>query len=1118
MAIRPGETNFIPGDELVASQYNLTNNTVDKLTIEDNERIVFPGDLPPANIADGHWVTAPVAGDYSDFQGIASGDVTTPSILLYSSTTNDWTIYTLSSGGAGGGTEVWNPVSYYSVNDFVSYGNLGSPSTDFSDESLYRCISNTVPGESPETTTIKWDYIGRVEELNNHIADATIHFTEAAIDHTAILNIGTHSHASIDGHIDSTSNPHSVDATDVGLGNVDNTSDVNKPISTATQAVIDTHIADTTTHGTTGDIVGTTDTQTLTSKTLTLPTIGDFTNANHDHSNTANGGTVDYTDITNIPNATEKLSISTSISWGGKLTINADPTKFDIAAGEAVIVDSYTDPQNPVFTTLTWGAQIGLTITNIATQLLTFIYLENSGGSPLFTQGPALLTTIENRDKVEIGVLVHENLTTASTVASLSNWSKDTDLKILDLSRALGTISLSGNVYFSSGAKKLSKTLGEAFSINDNRVNNAKTPNIVTSAAEDDMTFLTARGGVPSGVGFASDIDTDNYDPLGAGTLTAMPIGTFTTHGIFFSAITGLTIVHYGQFLYDSLKKAVQSWNFESYNVIPELDEVALMGVLAFKAGATSLTDPEQARFIKPSALGIKGTLPTLGYSTFAESVEIIDGMSYKRPSVTYVNDGGTIYADLEADGIGNMVYVFNQQEFILDCTTGSGVSGRARIALTAGVDSETPMENYIYATKLGANTAQLNASTSEPTGQFGWVAQVLLPDATTFGTTGPYSTQRNSDNKQHDGRGALSYEREKIRDLGVSYTSGVTPIITITPGAPDELDITTSGGVVKQLHSKTFPALDSAIDGFYIINHPTTPWIRYTDLEDITVDAQGNTLENKSFNLVFVGIASTADGTEYSKMGVLLPNATYSFTDLQNALQDVSNTAVTSVPHSLHRTAFLVARVTFKLKTGTWNNVIEDVLTPQTFFDLRGNPLGALAGGVGAPTVTDFLDSTFKIISNVDADEQSFLLDNLTANRVATMPDKDGTIAMLDDLGIVTISAAVSDETSNLIIGTESLTFRMPYAMTLSDVRASVGTAPTGSTLIVDINENASTVLSTKLSIDATEKTSTTAVIPPVISDINLVDDAEITIDIDQVGATIAGAGLKIYLIGKRI
>lgn len=45
--------------------------------------------------------------------------------------------------------------------------------------------------------------------------------------------------ANIQSHISSTSNPHSVTATQVGLGNVDNTSDANKPISSATQTALD---------------------------------------------------------------------------------------------------------------------------------------------------------------------------------------------------------------------------------------------------------------------------------------------------------------------------------------------------------------------------------------------------------------------------------------------------------------------------------------------------------------------------------------------------------------------------------------------------------------------------------------------------------------------------------------------------------------------------------------------------------------------------------------------------------------------------------------------------------------------------------------------------------------
>ena len=109
----------------------------------------------------------------------------------------------------------------------------------------------------------------------------------------------------------------------------------------------------------------------------------------------------------------------------------------------------------------------------------------------------------------------------------------------------------------------------------------------------------------------------------------------------------------------------------------------------------------------------------------------------------------------------------------------------------------------------------------------------------------------------------------------------------------------------------------------------------------------------------------------------------------------------------------------------------------------------------------------------------------------------------------------AASDETTALTVGDGKVTFRMPFAMTLTAVRASVTTAPTCAGITVDIRESGTTVLSTLLTIDATEKTSTTAATPAVISDTALADDAEIIIDVDVVGSTIAGAGLKVTLIG---
>jgi hypothetical protein len=89
---------------------------------------------------------------------------------------------------------------------------------------------------------------------------------------------------------------------------------------------------------------------------------------------------------------------------------------------------------------------------------------------------------------------------------------------------------------------------------------------------------------------------------------------------------------------------------------------------------------------------------------------------------------------------------------------------------------------------------------------------------------------------------------------------------------------------------------------------------------------------------------------------------------------------------------------------------------------------------------------------------------------------------------------------------------------MILMSVRASLTTAQSsGSIFTVDINDGGSSVLSTKLTIDNTEKTSTTATTPAVISSSSIADDAEITIDIDQIGNGTA-TGLKVTLIGKRL
>ncbi|PHS02776.1 MAG: hypothetical protein COA78_20245 [Blastopirellula sp.] len=118
---------------------------------------------------------------------------------------------------------------------------------------------------------------------------------------------------------------------------------------------------------------------------------------------------------------------------------------------------------------------------------------------------------------------------------------------------------------------------------------------------------------------------------------------------------------------------------------------------------------------------------------------------------------------------------------------------------------------------------------------------------------------------------------------------------------------------------------------------------------------------------------------------------------------------------------------------------------------------------------------------------------------------------------------SAASDETTALTTGTGKVTFRIPYAFTVTGVYANVVTAPTGAALVVDINEAGTTILSTKITIDVSEFSggSTgyqgTAATAAVISDAAIAANAAISVDVDTIGSTVAGAGLKVYLVGYR-
>lgn len=93
-------------------------------------------------------------------------------------------------------------------------------------------------GDDPNFATTVANQIGlkaNQSDLDSHTSNTTAHIT--ATERTNWNNKADQS--DLDSHTDNKSNPHNVTKSQVGLGNVDNTSDANKPVSTAQREALD---------------------------------------------------------------------------------------------------------------------------------------------------------------------------------------------------------------------------------------------------------------------------------------------------------------------------------------------------------------------------------------------------------------------------------------------------------------------------------------------------------------------------------------------------------------------------------------------------------------------------------------------------------------------------------------------------------------------------------------------------------------------------------------------------------------------------------------------------------------------------------------------------------------
>ncbi len=138
------------------------------------------------------------------------------------------------------------------------------------------------------------------------------------------------------------------------------------------------------------------------------------------------------------------------------------------------------------------------------------------------------------------------------------------------------------------------------------------------------------------------------------------------------------------------------------------------------------------------------------------------------------------------------------------------------------------------------------------------------------------------------------------------------------------------------------------------------------------------------------------------------------------------------------------------------------------------------------------------------------------------TIPDGGQSLIISDGIDVNLVSSdvqaeeiifeyALSDEVTAITSG-DKLSTRVPYDLSITDIRISLSQASSSGSVQVDVQQSGSSIFSTVASVDQGEKTSATSSIPHVLSDTTLTNDSELVFSVIAPGTGATGLKIKLY------
>jgi hypothetical protein len=280
--------------------------------------------------------------------------------------------------------------------------------------------------------------------------------------------------------------------------------------------------------------------------------------------------------------------------YGGVVTYSG--SNVFVSPGSGIIAEHNATTGSeisPMIEYVTWNA-ITQSITNIATQQVTYIYIDQNG---TLQQQSTRFTSQQYHDYIPLGAVGHFDYTQVSAFGGGVQTAYDQISQISNFVDAFGPLKISGyGLTGQPGSLRLSVGSGTSFIHGGFYQNDPEFPSQITTPSQATASLARVyRSGSSvifdtNGGALYTTVNPTQYDRDGDGTLATVGNGNWSIQRVFTDPKTGVLYIYYGQERYTTLLNALQYLPTDPFTEGDTFDFTTFVGYLVLRGNTSDLT------------------------------------------------------------------------------------------------------------------------------------------------------------------------------------------------------------------------------------------------------------------------------------------------------------------------------------------------------------------------------------------------------------------------------------------------------------------------------------------------------------------------------------------------